>query len=426
MVFDYLPEEEKVYWLNYLVRMEVFHENMARRAETVDDSTGMHPRRCALLKEANLFYKDFYATAKSALSPLVSKDAMLDAKVLDFDYKGIGTFSFNYLIRDWAVKPAYQEEVITKSIVQKLVDLELDCSAATALFLGCGTGKYAVNLAPNYKQVEAFDASVLMIWCIERLQQLKTWEVLRKVERNCRKIEDTVERVRLEMTTSELDTIASKVHFFVADALKLPFKPNTIQHIHSIYFTDVLPLHQLYDRIIDYLLVEEGVFIHFGPLEYFFNNSQEMLTAEEVRLFFAQKGYRILCDEFLETKHLFNPNSMRHRVYENWFFIAQKPVASKTAALNVDSCLSLNSSINLQKTAVLNQGVPIEYEYSIALDEAAYQLPEVVYEMLLHCNGSTSINRILEFLELQDIAKEEQRQLLFILQELLDAKMIKI
>jgi SAM-dependent methyltransferase len=425
MVFDSLPNSEKVYWLNYLIRMEEMYASMALQLDIVNLKTGIQARRQDLLKEANLFYKDFYTEIKEELYPLVSKDAILDIDALKLDYNGIGAFSFNYLIRDWSNKETdSQQQVISDAIEQKIDLLELNVPEGKALFLGCGTGRYAVNLAHKYQQVEAFDASVLMIWCLEHLQKIKTWDVLRKVERNCRTIEDTVQRIRLEMTPYQGALIESKVHFFPADAANIPLENHSINHIYSIYFTDVLPLYQLYENSIDCLLVGGGLFIHFGPLEYFFNAEKEMLSAEEVRLFFEQKGYVILTDEFLETKHLANPNSMRHRVYDNWFFIAQKPKNKKIERLSSITVLSLNQEIKIQSTAILEKGSCVGQKYMVCLNEQSYQLPAVVHEFLLSCNGVNDINTILKNLELEDITLEESSQLMTIIKELLEANII--
>jgi len=425
MVFDSLSNSEKVYWLNYLIRMEHMHGNMAFQLEVDTIQTGMQVRRRDLLKEANLFYKNFYTEIKEELYPLVSKDGLIDFDTLDLDYNSIGAFSFNYLIRDWSNKETdTQQQVISDKIEQKLDLLELNAPEGKALFLGCGTGRYAVNLAPKYREVEAFDASVLMIWCLEHLQKVKTWDVLRKVARNCRTIEDTVQRVCLEMTPTQLEIIESKVHFFLADASDILLENHSINHIYSIYFSDVLPLHQLYQDTIDRLLLENGVFIHFGPLEYFFNEEKEMLTAEEVRLFFEQKGYTILTDEFLETKHLLNPNSMRCRVYDNWFFIAQKPKRQPVELLSTTNVLYLNQDAEIQSTAILDKGACVGQEYMVCLNQESYQLPAVVYEFLLSCNAVNNIKTILKNLELETITTKELDQLMTIFEELLEANII--
>lgn len=425
MVFDNLSNNEKVYWLNYLTRMESLQTSLALQLNSVAPKIGMHPRRQALLKEANLFYKDFYTEIKEELLPLITKEAFTNVETLDFDYKGVGTFSFNYLIRDWGHRSENQQmRTIIDKIEETLSHFKWEEPKGTALFLGCGTGRYAVDLAPRYQQVEAFDASILMLWCLENLQKKETWDVLRKVERNCRKIEDTVQHVRLAMTAEELEILDSKVNFFLADAAEIPLADQSIDHIYSLYFTDVLPLHALYEDTIDRLLLEEGLFIHFGPLEYFFYSEKEMLTAEEVSLFFEQKEYHILVDEFVETKHLANPNSMRHRVYDNWFFIAQKPKRNTLEVLHLESILILNQAVEISRRAILEQGVCIEHAYTISLLDQSYELPAVVYDILLNCHGNKTIKQVFEEIGIEGISVEESNQLMTILQELLVAKML--
>lgn len=425
MIFDNLSNNEKVYWLNYLTRMESLQANLALQLDSVAPKVGMHPKRKELLKEANLFYKDFYTEIKEELLPLVSKEVMTTVEALGFDYNGVGTFSFNYLIRDWGdCSETLQMQTIVDKIEEKLLLFKWNEPKGTALFLGCGTGRYAVDLAPKYQRVEAFDASVLMLWCLEHLQKKGTWDVLRKVGRNCRTIENTVQRVRLEMPARERELLRSKVNFFLADAAEIPLKSQSIHHIYSLYFTDVLPLHQLYEDTIDRLLVGEGLFIHFGPLEYFFHSELEMLTAEEVRLFFEEKGYRIWVDEFVETKHLANPNSMRHRVYDNWFFIAQKPKEEVLDELDLEHVLVVNQAVEIQCTAILEQGECIGQTYTVSLEDQSYELPAVVYEIMLNFNGNKNIRQIFKEVGIADITVAESNQLMGILQELFLAQII--
>jgi hypothetical protein len=42
------------------------------------------------------------------------------------------------------------------------------------------------------------------------------------------------------------------------------------------------------------------VFLHFGPLAYHFDDFEEMYSIEEVRAIFAQHGFEIRADRFVE------------------------------------------------------------------------------------------------------------------------------
>ena len=425
MVFENLPNTEKVYWLNYLLRMELLYIQKNQQLHSAVYNA-MQPRRRALLEEVNTFYQNFYTKVKEDLYPLVSKQALLAAEVLNFDYNNLSTFSLGYIMRDWGNgQEQEQQHLITQVIEQKLLQLGIGAVEGQALFMGCGMGRYAVDFAHRYQHVKAFDASVLMIWCIEYLQQVETWEVLSKVNRNCRRIEDTVQRMEVGITPAQKAIIASKVDFFVANAAQLSLPQKSIQHIYSIYFTDVLPLEQLYQEV-DQLLIEQGLFIHFGPLEYFFNQEEQMLTAEEVRLFFQEQGYQVLVNEFMRTKHLSSENNMRHRVYDNWFFIAQKPTSKPKPVLELTSVISLNNQVELVSLGQIEQGACTAVKYEVKLGNQSYQLPEVVYELLVQINGQRSIQALLQALDLVDIDLEDQTQLLQILQELATANILNI
>lgn len=424
MVFDNLLDKEKVYWLNYLLRMEQLFANKVQQLQE-SNFAPMHPQRKALLKQANGFYQEFYALIRKDLCPFVSKEALLSEEVLNYNYNNLSTFSLGYLLRDWGTgQENEQQQLITQTIEQKLQALGLFQEGGQALFMGCGMGRYAVDLAPHYEQVTAFDASVLMIWCIEYLQKMGSWKVLNKAERNCRTIASTIQEEEVSMTPAQIATIQSKVNFLVANATAIPLEKASVEHIYSIYFTDVLPLPELYQQV-DKLLKEKGLFVHFGPLEYFFNQEEQMLSAEEVSLFFEGQGYQILVDEFMPSKHLSSENSMRHRVYDNWFFVAQKPIAT-TASLTLNSVLLLNNQVELSTRAIIQEGVCEQVAYQVQWAEHAYNLPAVVYELLLEINGQASLQDLFQALELQDIDSEDQAQLFQILQELLNHNLLQI
>lgn len=425
MVFDKLSDKEKVYWLNYLLRME---QLFARKVKKLEEShfAPMHPQRKALLKKANAFYQEFYGLVRKDLYPLVSKEALLTEEVLKYQYNNLSTFSLGYILRDWGSgQEQEQQQLITQTIQQKLEALGLLGQGEHALFMGCGMGRYAVDLAPHYEQVTAFDASVLMIWCIEYLQKVGSWKVLNKASRNCRTIASTVQEEEVRMTSAQIATIQSKVNFLVANATAIPLEKASVQHLYSIYFTDVQPLPELFQQV-NHLLKEQGLFIHFGPLEYFFDQEEQMLSAEEVRLFFEAKGYQVLVDEFMPSKHLSSENSMRHRVYDNWFFVAQKSRAVASISLTWESVVALNNQVDLSSQAVIEQGACEEVVYQVQLGSHSYDLPAVVYELLVAINGKASLQEILEALELQDIDPEDQAQLLQILQELFNNNILQL
>lgn len=424
MIFDRLTENEKVYWLNYLTKMEAFYQRRVDK-NSKPIAIGKSPRKQYLLYEANLFHKNVYHQIKTDLYPHVSKTALTTPEILDYSYDGANAFSFGYLIRDWSPNSEYnQYRIIHDFLEGRLKELGIQ-PEKRALFLGCGTGRYAVDLAHRYEQVDAFDASLFMIWSINYLKQVQQWEVLEPVQKNCRKIEDTVRRAQLEMTPEQVSTIQSKVNFFVAEASNIPLDAEQVNHIYSIYFTDVLPLKVLFEEL-NRLLAAEGLFVHFGPLEYFFDDEDEMLSAEEVRLFFEAQSYTILADEFLPTRHLFNPKSMRYRVYDNWFFIAQKGAVSSTPVLQLSDVLCLNNGLKLEAQPTIDAGKCTAIHYAASLGEKSYHLPEIIYELLLQMDANKSLEQLLQDFELVDLVEEDKQQLLAILQELVDGKFIKI
>ena len=90
----------------------------------------------------------------------------------------------------------------------------------------------------------------------------------------------------------------------------------------TIYTTFNFP--KLWFKKINDKVKKGGYFIHFGPLDYFFSDESEMLTAIEFKDFFEKNGYTTITDQILETSHLNDSNSFSYKVYRNWLFIAKK------------------------------------------------------------------------------------------------------
>ncbi|MNV06810.1 hypothetical protein D3C71_972100 [compost metagenome] len=414
-LYTALDTEHKLFWFRYLDWMQSLYEAEEEIADTGTSKWARsHAERRKLIGQANAFYNDFYATIKDELRSWIpeSEQTLLAEKPT----KGINEVSSHntqYLSRDWTKQPAYdQVKLIVDRISERLTELGIE-GAQKAFFPGCGSGRYAVELGEPYDEVLACDYSFPMIWSILHLHEKRHWEVLHKNTRNCRTVADTVEKYELEMTDDQASLIERKIRFFVADALKNGIESHSVDHIFSIYFTDVLPF-RIWFHEINRLLVENGLYIHFGPLEYFFSNEEEMYTAEEIRCSFEARGYTVLADEFIETRHLYTPGSMTHKVYDNWFFIAQKP---SRKPVTLASQLQLHEDANMQST---------EEHYILSFHDQDFTLPSVVFDLLQQLRTSQTLHAALEQLNLGSLDAESETQLLAILQELADSNALII
>lgn len=229
---------------------------------------------------------------------------------------------FWYLKRDWCHYPEDEEQIntITNSIKQEISSYNI----GNTLFLGCGAGRLAVEFASSASKVYAMDKSFSMIWHINQLLNSSSkYEFYHPSLKNILDISYAAQKHLAYIDEEIKKLIIEKVHFFVSDALDLPFNEKTLSSVFSIYFSDVIALKLWFDGVYK-ILKHQGLFIHFGPLDYFFTDVSEMLSAKEFRTYFEENGFTTIVDKTVETNHLEDKNSMCYKTYRNWLFIAMK------------------------------------------------------------------------------------------------------
>ena len=94
----------------------------------------------------------------------------------------------------------------------------------------------------------------------------------------------------------------------------------SVSAVVSIYFTDVLPLSVLLKEV-KRLLVPGGVFVHFGPLDYHFDDVDERWSVEEVREVFRREGFAIKTERWLEDA-MRSDAKMAGNYWNAWCFSA--------------------------------------------------------------------------------------------------------
>lgn len=414
-LFTTLDTDNKLFWFHYLDWMQSLHENqVVITNEGTSEWARYRKERQQLISKANAFHSSYYAEIKEELLSWFSEGEKAQlTEEPNGETNEVGSHNTQYLSRDWTKNPDYDQITrIVNRITERLTELGIG-TASRAFFPGCGSGRYAVEFGEHYDQVLACDYSFPMIWSILHLHEIRNWEIFHKNARNCRRVADTLESYQLEMTEQQADLIERKIRFFVADALKNGLEDHTVDHLYSIYFTDVLPL-RIWFQEVDRLLVENGLYIHFGPLEYFFSNENEMYSAEEVRLYFQAHGYTILADEFMEARHLHTAGSMAHRVYDNWFFIAQKPLQKP---ITPDVQIQLHEDAEMSSTEELN---------TLTFHDRDFTLPSVVFDLLQIFRVPQTLRIALKQMDLENLDKESETQLLAILQKLADSNILII
>lgn len=225
-----------------------------------------------------------------------------------------------YLHRDWCY---YNEgEIQIKSSIE-IIKNYLPNNLQNGLFLGCGIGRLATEFRDIFHKIYATDKSYSMIWHINQLLKEKKLVFYIPQEKNVYSLENVAQKHSAFIPKELKNDIREKIDFFVSDVLNLPIREGSMDAVFSIYFSDVIALKLWFDKI-NNIIKSKGYFVHFGPLDYFFSDESEMLTAIEFKEFFEKNGYETVVDQILETSHLNDSNSFSYKVYRNWLFIAKK------------------------------------------------------------------------------------------------------
>ena len=304
---------------------------------------------------------------------------------------------FRYLRRDWSYtnEGEYQVNLILTAIKEEFS--KFDYENNNALFLGAGVGRLAFDCKDLYAKVYTTDKSFSMVWHLQKLLDGKSINFYNPKEKNVHKLENVAQKLTAKISTDQLKNTNNKFETFVSDVFDLPFEEKSINSIFSIYFTDVIALKLWFGQI-DQILSDNGLFIHFGPLDYFFSDEREMLTAEEFRLFFEQNGYETLVDRVVETPHLEDSNSISYRVYRNWFFIAQKKSASLIKQnIDKDTILYIKNPLLYQRKGYLKEGVH-ETDTILKLPKGEFEGADSVIQILELVDGKNTFQEILYML----------------------------
>lgn len=304
---------------------------------------------------------------------------------------------YHYLQRDWCKdSDKKQIEIITSEILR---GLQQNTSAGgNALFLGAGTGRFAFDLVNHYDHCYLTDKSYSMAWHTINLMKGKDFTFFKPILKNAQGVTNVAKKYTAAIPEKYLKK-CHKIEYFVADILSLPISSNSINAVFSIYFTDVVPFSLWYEKI-NKLIVNNGLFIHFGPLDYFHTDPKELLTADEFRDFFENNGYETLIDEIVDSPHLEDPNTMSYKVYRNWFFIARKKDIHNTIIpIKGDTIFRLNELVYYEKKGFLKEGKEEETEVCLELSSGIFNGADSVIQIFKLINGKNSFNEIITKLE---------------------------
>lgn len=198
---------------------------------------------------------------------------------------------------------------------------------------------------------------------------------------------------------TELKSNLDKISYFVSDAANLPLKTGSLSVYISVYFTDVVALKLLLPEI-KRVLVDGGIFIHIGPLEYFFKNASEMLSADEIKHFFESEGFVTLEEDSLVSTHLKSSVSMLSRNYSNWVFVAKLKKSPQTLQeISENSVLNILQGVIYEEIGSLGKNGALKKIRLLLNPNIKIECDQSLFDLLLFINGERTVLDILNLIQ---------------------------
>lgn len=332
---------------------------------------------------------------------------------------------FRYLNRDWCGLPEAEAQVLQIIEALKKRTAEFSPDQGAILFLGAGLGRIAFEHNPLFRQVYALDKSFSMVYHFNRLLEndLDFYEIH---EFNVLKPEFSTRKLTASIRNASKEALALKDRFeyFVGDAMELPFEAEALSCITSVYFTDVIAL-QLYFSELQRVLKPGGLFIHFGPLDYFFSDRGEMLSAEEFKDEFEANGFETLHEEVLELPHMPSSIVMTEKFYTNWFFIARKIGQPAKIGFDARRIYEINQPVYLQNKVQFGETQVLTTEL-ISKNGAIFEGADGILPLLAMIDGKTTPETITKEAALKfNLDETAQARVLDIFETLFEKEIIK-
>lgn len=321
--------------------------------------------------------------------------------------EGIGYFNFKeYLIRDWSNSNDSEKELldIITPLRQEINNHVL--KGKIALIPGCGLGRISYELSDIFSQIYSFDISLTMI------------NMLNEVKANRKKLRiystknNLTEKHKYKDFDIDIKKILSKqkkkninrVVDFVGDSKNIPLPNNSVDAIISVYFSDVIPMNEYLEEFTR-VLKPNGVFIHFGPLDYHFNDISQHHSLDTFFSNLEEKGFSINKNYQL-VQTLNSNNSLNIKGYSNILFSAIK---QKENIINLETKLYFDKPFKFEIKGVFS-GEFIEDKKNSSIifhDGSEYTNTETIYNILTVFREGFSIKKLVEKLKLKDLKQEK-------------------
>lgn len=408
--FPILIKDAKKYLAKYLIEIEQEIDRLNRHINTLENK-----------KESIIILEDIQQleNLKSEVVKHITINDIIKNKNKIQEYGYFNTKE--YLIRDWSNNKNSEQELEAIVLPLKEEITKYSMKDKIALVPGCGLGRISYELSDIFKQIYSFDISLTMS---DMLTEIQT---KRKLLKTLNTKNALAEKDKFKEYDIDLKSIFQKnkhknikrVLNFVGDSKNIPLANNSVDIIISFYFSDVIPLNEYIEEFYR-VLKKGGVFVHFGPLVYHFNDTSKHYSLEtffsnlEGFGFEADKNYKLI-------KTLNSNNGLNIKGYENILFSAIK---KETQSIQIKNNTKLYFDKPFKYTMdgsfkngeyLTNKNSSIQF-----FDKTIYSYSENIFQILEIFEDGFTIDTILKKMKLQfelkqpEHKKEIIKQILFL------------
>lgn len=345
--------------------------------------------------------------------------------VLKHDHKTqeLGYFNFKeYLIRDWSNSKDSEKELLDIITPLRKVISNFSLKGKTALIPGCGLGRISYELTDIFKQIYSFDISLTMLNMMDEIKlnrkKIKTYNTKNNLLENDKYKEFSI-NIK-DILSKQKQKSVNRVINFIGNSNNIPLPDNSVDIIISVYFSDVIPMSEYLEEFTR-VLKPNGIFIHFGPLDYHFNDLSQHHSLETFFSNLEDKGFRVNKNYQL-AQTINSNNSLNIKGYDNIIFSAVKEKVSM---------IDLNTKLYFDKPFEFNvkgsfKGDFIEDNKNSSIvfyDGSTYTNTETVFKTLAIFKEGYNLKQIIKKLNLK--GKKQEKDVFDLIQLLIIKKVFK-
>lgn len=409
--FPILIKDSKKYLVKYIIQIENEIERLNRITQTINDKQILD----IISEDIQLLI-----SIKLEITNFINIDDILKH---ENNTQELGYFNFKeYLIRDWSNSKDSEKELHDIIIPLRLEISKYSLEGKIALIPGCGLGRISYELSDIFSQVYSFDISLTMINMTNEIKlnrkNIKTYNTKNSLLENDKYKEFHI-NIK-DIISKQKQKSINRVINFVGNSNNIPLPDNSVDIIISVYFSDVIPMSEYLEEFTR-VLKPNGIFIHFGPLDYHFNDLSQHHSLETFFSNLENKGFRVNKKHQL-VKTVNSNNSLNIKGYHNILFSAAK---EKVSIIDLKTKLYFDKPFEFNIKGSFKGDFKEDNQNSsiIFYDGTTYTNTETVFKTLAIFKEGYNVKQIIKKLNLK--GKKQEKDVFDLIQTLITKKVFK-